>query len=66
MLMPQTMMRLGTMALIVIMGLTGAFYTYASFYYAPYAYYAFCSLGACAALIWVLPTNKPQRKPRKR
>ncbi|MGO8920421.1 MAG: hypothetical protein ACLQJR_31380 [Stellaceae bacterium] len=62
MLTPDLMMRLGTLALAVILGLAGACYALASFYYAPYANYALGCLVPCAALVWALPTSKQRRR----
>jgi len=60
----EPMMRIGTVALAVVLGLNAAIYTYASFYYGPYALYALVSLVPCAALVWILPTSMQRQKKK--
>ena len=60
---PDRIMRTCTLTLAVILGISGAFNAYASFYDARFAYYALVSLVPCALLIWLVPTDRPS--PRK-
>jgi hypothetical protein len=59
------LMRVATIFLALILGISGVFFTVASFYNAPYGQYAVMTLLPCAAMIWALPTNKrPKKKTR--
>ncbi len=62
---PPLLMRVATIFLALILGISGAFFTLASFYDAPYGQYAVATLLPCAAMVWALPSNKrPKKKTR--
>jgi hypothetical protein len=62
---PPLLMRIATIFLALILGVSGAFFTFASFYDGPSGQYAVATLLPCAALIWALPTGKrPKKKTR--
>lgn len=55
-------LRIGTVVLALLFGLSGAFFTYASIYYPPSATFAIICLIPAGALVWVLPAKRtPQR-----
>jgi hypothetical protein len=62
---PPILMRVATIFLALVLGVSGAFFTFASFDDPSYGQYAVVTLLPCAALIWALPTNKrPKKKAR--
>jgi hypothetical protein len=62
---PPLLMRIATIFLALILGISGAIFTFASFYDPPFGQYAVVTLLPCAAMIWALPTNKrSKKKPR--
>jgi hypothetical protein len=63
---PPLLMRVATISLALILGISGAFFTFASFYDPPSGQYAVVTLLPCAAVIWALPTNKRSKKKKPR
>lgn len=62
---PPLLMRVGTIVLALVLGISGAMFTFASFYDPAFGQYAVVTLLPCAALVWALPTNKrPKGKTR--
>jgi hypothetical protein len=62
---PSVLMRVATIFLALILGISGAFFTFASFYDALYGQYAVATLLPSAAMVWALPTSKrPKKKTR--